>query len=160
MANAETITISTFLGADTEVVLRAAAKRAAECVHGNKDKDPATSETMGYYPIFWVYVSAAGKTWEQIREEADARFIKSRTEREATEFLALVKRDGGAAYRMVNEHFSKHLYCKWTNCGTVRSHKWTAAELALTCPEDDEAARRAEFQSQLDASIAYLDFTL
>ena len=40
----------------------------------------------------------------------------------------------------------------------MRRHKWTSLELALVCPEHDEAIRKRISIERLYAEIAYLDF--
>jgi DNA polymerase/3'-5' exonuclease PolX len=105
-------------------------------------QDP-TSNPLWHYPIFWIYAVATGKTWAQIREDAVERFMRSLTTREIDRFLAIT--NTVTDYRSVLENFSKFLFCKWRKAGSVRRHKWTSLELALVCPENDEAIRKADF---------------
>jgi hypothetical protein len=136
-----------------EQVLLAAISRADEVMQ-TPGADP-----IGGYPMFWIYSAFTQKDWDQIRDEATDRFIRSRTLRELDRFEASLKQDDADAwYRQVLDYFSMALYCKWKKLGPVRRHKWLALELALTCPDDKEAFRRANFREQIEDEIAYLDF--
>lgn len=114
------------------------------------------ADNIGHYPMFWMYTAVTGKTWEQIRTDAGERFRRSLTTREIDNFLAVA--DTSTVYRRILEYFSMFLFCKWKKEGSVRRHKWTALELALTCPENEKAFKVADFQERIDDEVSYLDF--
>lgn len=153
MATAQN-TLNPFSENEADKLFEVATRRASESMQ------IPDSDQLGHYPMLWIYSAWTGKDWDQVREDASARWMRSLTNREKGKLLAVLDSDVKAAYRNMCEYFSMFLYCKWTNAGSVRRHKWTSFELALTCPENNEAIRRTDFQERLDDSIAYLDFDM
>lgn len=139
--------------------------------------------TIARYPLVWMYRVISRKDWDVIEKETATYFIRYSTKQEKKQFMEWVKDPHGPleakAMQAVNELFSKHLFCQLFGIRSMRRHKWTSVETALTCPEqiapvedadqimaeldasiehlDPEREKKTLFQRQLDASIAYLD---
>lgn len=132
-------------------LMAVATKRASEAMESGAD-------VRCRYPLLWVYAAVEGKSWDQVRDDAADRMIRSMTTREMDCYLEST--DTTLKYRSIFESFSKHLWCKWLGLGSPRRHTWTKLELSLVCPENDEAIRKADFRERLDDEIAYLDFAI